>query len=209
MALTKLKSNLSSINVKFKPKTIFLSLESDAAKSRRLYETVGLDVFGLPRTNILDQSGNVKMNYDEKNKYRVTLTDNSLIRREWDSKKRSYYDRGLKQGDELGYRNNDKVGFDQPFVIKEVGDKWGFDAMSSWDAGIIRGGASTVVGRVAGDVKRVGKFLLSPKGLVYTVKQAGLQALNVGGDLGERANIYNPLSPLLNTVPLLNEVKVC
>ena len=96
MALAELKSNLSSVNEKFKPKTIFLSLESDAAKSRRLYETAGLDVFGLPRTNSLDKSGNTKMNYDEKNKYRVTLTDNSLIKREWDPKQRRYYDRGLK-----------------------------------------------------------------------------------------------------------------
>ena len=28
--------------------------------------------------------------------------------------------------------------------------------------------------------------------------------MNVGGDLGARANIYNPISPLLNTVPLLH-----
>ena len=144
--------------------------------------------------------------YNINNLFQPTINrDISRIQIHWESGvDKNYYARGLSNEDELGYRNNDVFGFDQPYVIKEIGDRWGFDAMSSWDAGIIRGGASTVVGRVAGDVQRIGKFIFSPKGITYTLKQAALQILNVGGDLGERANIYNPLSPLLNTVPLLH-----
>jgi hypothetical protein len=153
---------------------------------------------------MLDSNGNVQINYDEDNPFQTPIDrDNSKLEIHWESGVgKKYYKRGLSNEDELGYRNNDVFGFDQPYVIKEIGDKWGPDVISSWDAGIIRGGAGTVVGRVAGDAIRLGKFLLSPKGLVYTVKQAGLQVLNVGGDLGERANIYNPLSPLENTLPI-------
>ncbi len=185
MAIVDLKSDLSQIRVKVKR---------------------GLNNVTLPRTNMLDSNGNVQINYDEKNKFQVPIDrSNSKLEIHWESGVgKKYYKRGLSNEDELGYRNNDKFGFDQPYVIKEIGDKWGPDVMSSWDTGIVRGGAGTIAGRVAGDLKRTSKFIFSPKGLAFTAKQFGLQLLNVGGDLGERANIYNPISPLLNTVPLLH-----
>ncbi len=185
MAIVDLKSDLSQIRVKVKR---------------------GLNNVTLPRTNMLDSNGNVQINYDEKNKFQVPIDrSNSKLEIHWESGVgKKYYKRGLSNEDELGYRNNDKFGFDQPYVIKEIGDKWGPDVMSSWDTGIVRGGAGTLAGRVAGDLKRTSKFILSPKGLAFTAKQFGLQVMNVGGDLGERANIYNPISPLLNTVPLLH-----
>ena len=36
-----------------------------------------------------------------------------------------------------------------------------------------------------------GKFINSTAGHSFQVKQLGLQLLNVGGDLGQRANVYN------------------
>ena len=206
MALILLKSDLSR---SWSTRYLFGSNTKTAGNtdiSKRVGVKKDLNTAILPRTNILDSNGNVQINYDEKNKFQVPLDrSNSKLEIHWESGVgKKYYKRGLSNEDELGYRNNDVFGFDQPYVIKEIGDKWGSDVISSWDAGIIRGGAGTVAGRIAGDVQRIGKFILSPKGLAFTVKQAGLQILNVGGDLGERANIYNPISPLLNTVPLLH-----
>ena len=182
MAIIDLKSDLSQIRVKVK---------------RNLTDTT------LPRTNMRDASGNIEIKYDEKNKFQVPLDrSNSDLEIHWDRIKDSYYARGQRTNDTLGIRN-DKFGSTQPYVIKEIGDKWGPEGgFFSGDMGLVRGGAGTLVGRVSGDFIRTGKFLLDNPG--FTVKQFGLQSLNVGGDLGERANIYNPISPLLNTVPLLH-----
>ena len=202
MALVNLRSDLSRIRRKFGSNT---RTAGRTEATKRVGVERGLSNVTLPRTNMMDSNGNVQINYDEKNKFQVPLDrSNSDLEIHWDRIKDSYYARGLSNEDTLGYRNNDRFGFDQPYVIKEIGDKWGPDVMSSWDTGIVRGGAGTIAGRVAGDLKRTSKFIFSPKGLAFTVKQAGLQILNVGGDLGERANIYNPISPLLNTVPLLH-----
>ena len=174
MAIIDLKSDLSQIRVKVK---------------RNLTDTT------LPRTNMRDASGNIEIKYDEKNKFQVPLDrSNSDLEIHWDRIKDSYYARGLSNEDTLGYRNNDRFGFDQPYVIREIGDKWGPDGISSWDMGIIRGGAAVAADRTLMDEIRIGKFLGSPKGAMFAAKQAGLQILNVGGDLGTRANIYNPTS---------------
>ena len=203
MALASLKSDLAQIQKNFGSDT---TTAGNTAISRRVGVKKDLDTSTLPRTNILDKRGNIPIEYNINNPFQPTINrDISRIQIHWESGvDKNYYAWGLSNVDELGYRHDHHFGFDQPYVIKEIGDRWGFDAMSSWDAGIIRGGASTVVDRVAGDVQRIGKFIFSPKGITYTLKQAALQILNVGGDLGERANIYNPLSPLLNTVPLFH-----
>ena len=200
MAIVDLKSDLSQIRTKFG------SITKTAGKteaSKRVGVERGLSEVTLPRTNMMDSNGNVQINYDEKNKFQVPLNrDNSKLKIHWDSAKDSYYARGQRTNDTLGIRN-DKFGSTQPYVIKEIGDKWGPEGgFFSGDMGLVRGGAGTIVGRVAGDFIRTGKFLKDNPG--FTVKQLGLQTLNVGGDLGERANIYNPISPLLNTVPLLH-----
>ena len=44
--------------------------------------------------------------------------------------------------------------------------------------GLIRGGAATHVERNLTDVARIGKFLITPKGLNFITKQVGLQASN-------------------------------
>lgn len=182
MAIVDLKSDLSQIRVKVK---------------RNLTDTT------LPRTNMRDANGNIEIKYDEKNKFQVPLDrSNSKLEIHWDSIKDSYYARGQRTNDTLGIRN-DKFGSTQPYVIKEIGDKWGPEGgFFSGDMGLVRGGTGTLAGRVAGDSVRTFKFLTENPG--FTVKQYGLQAMNVGGDLGARANIYNPISPLLNTVPLLH-----
>ena len=139
MALASLRSNLAQIQKNFGSDT---RTAGNTDISRRVGVEKGLDTSILPRTNMLDNRGNVQINYNEDNKFQVPLDrSNSKLEIHWDDRKDSYYARGLNNEDELGYRNNDVFGFDQPYVIKEIGDKWGPDVMSSWDAGILRGGA--------------------------------------------------------------------
>ena len=184
MAIIDLKSNLSRIR---KPKS------TDITENP------------LPRTNFQDSRGNTTIEFTDRNKFQINSNpeDSRLLRlHNEDNFLDNLYAQGKKTNSTLGIRN-DKFGSTQPYIIRDIGDKWGPDGgFFSNDIGLVRGGAGTLVDRTANDVIRIGKFLLDRPG--FTVKQIGLQSLNVGGDLGERANIYNPLSPLVNAVPVVH-----
>ena len=78
---------------------------------------------------------------------------------------------------------------DDQLIKRDIGEGYrGADA----DGGLLRGGAALQAERTAEDTERIGKFLTTPKGALFTVKQATLQAFN--GD--KRTNIYNPTSVL-------------
>ena len=69
MALTSLTSNLEKITKAFGSDTKTGNVKDKVGKlSSELVTAV------LPRTNFLDQSGNVKIDYDEKHTYRVKLS---------------------------------------------------------------------------------------------------------------------------------------
>ena len=87
-------------------------------------------------------------------------------------------------------RDNNVIGFDQPFILKDIGDRWGPGGLGAIDAGIVRGGLVTSIARTAADVIRLGKFAITPRGIMFGLKQAGLQLLNPRGD----TRIWNPLS---------------
>mgnify|MGYP001201461452 CR=1 FL=1 len=184
MAIIDLKSNLSRIR---KPKSTDITQNP------------------LPRTNFQDSRGNTTIEFTDRNKFQINSNpeDSRLLRlHNEDNFLDNLYAQGKKTNSTLGIRN-DKFGSTQPYIIRDIGDKWGPDGgFFSNDIGLVRGGAGTLVDRTANDVIRIGKFLLDRPG--FTVKQIGLQSLNVGGDLGERANIYNPLSPLVNAVPVVH-----
>jgi hypothetical protein len=78
---------------------------------------------------------------------------------------------------------------DDQLIKRDIGEGYrGADA----DGGLLRGGAALQAERTAEDTERIGKFLTTPKGALFTAKQATLQAFN--GD--KRTNIYNPTSVL-------------
>jgi hypothetical protein len=87
-------------------------------------------------------------------------------------------------------RDNTIFGFDQPFMLKDIGDKWGPNIDSTFDEGLVRGGIVTSVSRGIADGLRLSKFLLTPKGILFLAKQAGLQLLNPRGE----TSLFNPLS---------------
>ena len=108
----------------------------------------------------------------------------------------------------LEARDDSTTGFDQPFVLRPIGNTWGLDNpsgdgffskvggfLSEIDAAvgdITRGapGFTGLISRTLFDAVRLGKFALTPKGIFFIAKQYGLQALNPRPE----TRVYNPLS---------------
>ena len=100
-----------------------------------------------------------------------------------------YYQRAFSQTDPLGARNNSRLGFDEPFVLREIGDRWGPGKLGKIDAGIVRAGAVTNAARTVADIQRIGKFLLTPRGVGFVLTQEILQKFNTGVRSGVREKI--------------------
>ena len=88
--------------------------------------------------------------------------------------------------------------FRQPFILrgiqrknKKEPQKWGFglsiDSIMGVD--LIRGGVVTSTERALVDVARIGQFILSPKGLVWSVMQIGMQRTNTYNKVWTPANL--------------------
>jgi hypothetical protein len=103
--------------------------------------------------------------------------------------------------------------------------RWGLgiENATGLNDGLIRGGAATALERSTIDAARIAKFLASPKGLLWTTKQAGLHLTNpkvqtlTPGVLQTRTfNITSPLQNVANTafglhftrhgIPFANEI---
>jgi len=83
------------------------------------------------------------------------------------------------------------------FIQKKPGERY---IGSNVDAGFLRGGIATKVQRQVEDQERIGKFLTTPKGVLFALKQGILQNQNADRE----TNIYNPLSlttSLIDTLP--------
>ena len=84
--------------------------------------------------------------------------------------------------------NYEKLSADDgQFIQKKPGERY---RGTKLDGGFLRGGAALKVERQIEDQERIGKFLTTPKGALFTIKQAILQNQNSDRE----TNIYNPLS---------------
>ena len=103
-----------------------------------------------------------------------------------------YYAQASSKG-RLGYRNNDVIGFDQPFVIRDIGQRWGFSKIELGDSafanaaegvvnsafGLLNEAGEAIIGRNpneyigygVGSLQRIGKFLGTPQGIAFLAKQ--------------------------------------
>jgi hypothetical protein len=98
----------------------------------------------------------------------------------------------------------------QPFILRGIQRKgnetpqyWGFGSRSGFDDGLIRGGVVTVADRIVADTVRIAKFMASPKGLLWIVKQVGLGLTNpkveaIGGPLTRQTRIHTGVASLLS-----------
>jgi len=89
--------------------------------------------------------------------------------------------------------------FRQPFILRDVGNKWGLDSfgnnsVSELVSGFVRGapGITGLMSRSINDKFRIGKFLLTNNGIAFLAKQFILQGLNPTLE----SKLYNPLSVL-------------
>jgi len=113
----------------------------------------------------------------------------------------------------------------QPFVVRSIGRRWGFrTSPGAFDDGLISGGMTTAVERSALDTARIAKWMASPKGLLWVVKQVGLGLTNpkveaIGGALTSQTRIHSGIASLLSVpttafgihftrhgVPFLNDI---
>ena len=102
-----------------------------------------------------------------------------------------------KFGGNKGLRTEPQLGFNQPFIIKEIGDR--YDSLG-FDDGIFRGGAALNLIRVAEDVTRFAKWTLTPKGIIWNLKQVLLQQQNAI----KENRFYNPLGVVGSIVPAIH-----
>jgi len=86
---------------------------------------------------------------------------------------------------------------DDQLVVRKIGKKY---RGTKLDGGLSRGGAALQIERSAEDTKRIGKFLFSGKGALFTVKQAVLQNQNKD----RQTNVYDPTSIIKNLNPREN-----
>ena len=89
-------------------------------------------------------------------------------------------------------------GWDMPYIISDIPEEqgWSGGRVTNW------GNRSFPMMRGLTDAKRLGKFITSPKGLLFIGKQFGLQFLNP-----RNKKVWNPLS-LLSGIPLGAGIKV-
>ena len=95
-------------------------------------------------------------------------------------------------------RGENNLGFDQPFIVKDIGDSYDSARL---DDGIARGGAALQLVRAAEDVVRLGKFTLTPRGVLWNLKQALLQRQN---PIKENRD-FNPLSTIASSAPTVHQ----
>lgn len=86
-----------------------------------------------------------------------------------------------------------------PFITRSIGQQWGTNFQPGID--FVPGGIVTRANRVLKDTERIGRFMLSVKGLLWNIQQTGLQLMNPNVEkLGLIAptKIYNPVKLMLN-----------
>ena len=93
----------------------------------------------------------------------------------------------------------DKLSADDgQLITKKIGDKY---RSTKLDDGFYRGGAALNVERNVEDIERIGKFLTTPKGALFNIKQGILQA----GNASEHTRGYKIESPITNRLPFIED----
>ena len=110
--------------------------------------------------------------------------------------------------------NSEPAFFFQPYIVRGIqrdgeveNQRWGFGV--TFDDGLVRGGIVTQVERILADTIRLSKWTLSVKGLMFNIKQVGLQLMNPNVDINpsksesgilglSATQAFNPLSIIAN-----------
>jgi len=177
-------------------------------KAEPIRKDLGLQTFdtnkfrgeiSFPKDNKKDSRGNVILPFNEKKRFQIDVDDvksRLLIKHTENNFLENLYAQG-KTSNQLGLRKSTRF-FTQPFVIKDIDDRWGFDGVEQFASnntiakiidfagGMINdiGGAvlgrspNEYIGNAIGGLERTGKFLLTPEGIGFLAKQVVLQRRN-------------------------------
>ena len=155
----------------------------------------------FPKNNKKDSRGNVILPFNEKKRFQIDVDDvksRLLIKHTENNFLDNLYAQG-KTSNELGLRKSTRF-FTQPFVIKDIDDRWGFGGVEQipgfknntiakvidFAGGMLDdiGGAvlgrspNEYIGNAVGSLERTGKFLITPEGISFLAKQGILQRRN-------------------------------
>ena len=176
--------------------------------------------------------------FHDKNRYSVAANINSTTERGFlaatyntNSPIDDVYKKYNLHNDEINGGAFNPSYIKQPYILRGIQRKgnekvqyWGFGSKSGFDDGLIRGGVVTVADRIVADTVRIAKWMASPKGLLWIVKQIGLGLTNpkveaVGGVFGRVTRIHLGVTSLLSVpgtalglhftrhgIPFLNEI---
>jgi hypothetical protein len=191
--------------------TIFDEKASDYSNTKSLYEGLSYRP-GYGKFKFDKETGNVQR-YSESNKY---LIDNELTRlgisqlqemRSSPSFLDEMYHKFNLRDDAF---NLGTAAFAHPLILRGIQrkkiskgepQKWGFGFPI--DDGLVRGGIVTALDRAVVDAVRLGKWMVSVQGLLWGIKNLGLQqaTANVESITGKRkTKIWTPINTLAATL---------
>jgi len=156
----------------------------------------------ITKANVIDSRGNVTLPFNENKKFKIDGSHNSrlLNLHTTDNYLNNLYGEAKGSG-RLAARGKENLFFNQPFVIRDIGDRWGkYDSFGLGDSkfgnkieSIIKLGGGLIdsiggavlgrnptdyVGNAIGSLERTGKFLATQEGLGFLAKQSILMSRN-------------------------------
>ena len=154
----------------------------------------------ITKANVIDSRGNVSLPFNENKKFQIDGSQNSrlLNLHTTDNYLDNLYGQAKGSG-RLSARAKDNYLFNEPFVLRDIGNRWGFDGLQSSKfinpvvAKVVNstlglldtvGGAvlgrspNDYMGNAFGSLERTGKFLATQEGLGFLAKQAILMSRN-------------------------------
>ena len=189
----------------------------------------------LPRTNFLDTRGNVSLPFDDKNTFKTFINNNEsrlLSLHNKDNFLDNYYSQLTSNG-RLGIRSDgiSQIGFEQPFIVREVGNKLGFDGVENipglknntlakvldFSLNLIDDVGSSVLGRAPNEyigsafnsVERTLKFLATSKGAGFLLKQKVLIRRNPSAVRADvRYEITNDIGKKIQNIQKYNPLSL-
>jgi len=191
--------------------TIFDEKASDYSNTKSLYEGLSYRP-GYGRFKFDKETGNVQR-YSESNKY---LIDNELTRlgisqlqemRSSPSFLDKMYDKYNLRDDSF---NLGTAAFAHPLILRGIQrqgidkgepQKWGFGFPV--DDGLVRGGIVTATDRAVVDAVRLGKWMISVQGLLWGIKNLGLQQSNPNVETvtGKRlTKVWTPINTIASSI---------
>jgi hypothetical protein len=218
MALVDLKSNLASFRSDFSTPSVATQTGPKLGKPSVDDQLPGGSVFryikdGSATTKKFSVKGyNTSRQYSDNIQSVKGQPNKSLLyKRATETNSPSAIDEQYKKYN-LRDESHNPTYMKQPFVVRGIQRKgnetpqyWGFGSRSGFDDGLIRGGVVTVADRVVSDTVRIAKFMASPKGLLWIVKQLGLGLTNPkvetvpgSGPLGRQTRIHTGVTSLLS-----------